>query len=332
MNVYLKCAFCALVLSLSNASASSSLEQRKHATLVNEVVSEPLSRREKAELIERTLAVFKENYIDTKAIARVTELIRLQHENGKYRAVSTLNDFAEVIGNDFKLFADDLHLSLSVKRADEPVTHILSEQRGKLTYNKAFETVSYLHGNTGYLKFNKFYSTDDARDVADAAFAFLKNSGGLIIDMRDTVGGSPYLAQYMLSYFVSPKTPLWSVRSRDQSISQQADALDSPKHNRFQANYPVWILTSQQTASASELFAGVMQAQGKAVLVGEQTAGAGFYVGARKITEQLVFRISLSKPVLAVTNTNWEKSGLTPDVVSESVDALDVAIALSLNQ
>ena len=332
MNIYLKCALCALVLLLSNASVSSSLEQREHTAPINEVVNDPLSRHDKAELIEQTLAVFEENYIDTKAITRVTELIRLQHENGKYRAISTLSEFADVVGNDLKFFADDLHLSLKVKRADEPVTHILSEQQGKLTYNRAFETVSYLHGNTGYLKFNKFYSADDARDVADAAFAFLKNSDGLIIDMRDTVGGSPYLAQHMLSYFVSPKTPLWSVRGRDQSVSQRATALASPEHTRFQSDYPVWILTSQQTASASELFAGVMQTQGKAVLVGEQTAGAGFYVGARKVTEKLIFRISLSKPILAVTNTNWEKSGLTPDVATERVDALDVAIALSLNQ
>lgn len=332
MNSYLKCALSALLLVLSDNSLSAVSESTDRAQPVVNGVSEPLSRSEKTTLIAQTLRVFEENYIDTGVIDRVTTLIQQQHERGKYRSVSTLHDFAEVIGNDFKLFADDLHLSLSVKRADEPVTHILSEQRGKLTYNRAFETVSYLHGNTGYLKFNKFYSADDARDVADAAFAFLQNSDGLIIDMRDTVGGSPYLAQHMLSYFIAPDTPLWSVVGRDQSVSQRAAALTSPEHTRFQSDYPVWILTSQQTASASELFAGVMQAQGKAVLVGEKTAGAGFYVGARKVTEKLIFRISLSKPILAVTNTNWEKSGLTPDVATERVDALDVAIALSLNQ
>ncbi|WP_156824174.1 S41 family peptidase [Salinimonas chungwhensis] len=209
------------------------------------------------------------------------------------------------------------------------MTHILKELPGRLTYNRAFETVSYLYGNIGYLKFNKFHSADDAIRVADNAFLFLQNSDGLIIDMRDTVGGSPYLAQHMLSYFIETDTALWSVITRETKKFHTVKALNTPAHHRFREHYPVWILTSRQTASASELFAGVLQARGKATLVGEQTAGAGFYVGVRKITDRLVFRISLSKPVLAVTGANWEKIGLTPDITAERVDALDVAHQLA---
>jgi C-terminal processing protease CtpA/Prc len=155
---------------------------------------------------------------------------------------------------------------------------------------------------------------------------FLRNSDALILDMRDTVGGSPELAQYILSYFIEPNIPLWRIEARDSELQSNFASLNTAKHRHFLDNFPVWVLTSNHTASASEIFIGVLQAQQKATVVGDITAGAGFYVGVRSITDELTFRISLAKPVIAVSNINWEKTGLQPDIRVISMDALDTAL------
>ncbi|GEA12187.1 S41 family peptidase [Alteromonas sp. KUL49] len=280
-------------------------------------------------LVAQTLDVFEQHYIDQTATQSVINAVNERLDNGRYNNINTLSEFAETVGRDIRNISGDLHLSLMVQDPEAPLTHILPTAPGRLTYNHAFEQVKYLYGNLGYLKFNKFHPDEDALNTADIAMQFLQHADGLIIDLRDTIGGSPYLVQHMLSYFFAPETPLWSIEYGDTLATDVITIDTQPAHKHFRQNTPLWILTSSTTASASELFAGVLQAQGKATLVGSKTAGAGYYVGVRPITDTLTFRISLAKPVLATSNFNWEQVGLNPDIPVDAVDALDAAFSLA---
>lgn len=285
-----------------------------------------LSEKDVTRLIHQTLAVFSENYIDASTVPYVVEVINARCKQGAYKEISTLKGFAEVVGRDIRNISGDVHLSLMVQNPNEPLTHIIPSKDGRLSYNHAFEEVRYVHGNIGYLKFNKFHPSGDALKTADTAFTFLRNSEGLIIDMRDTVGGSPYLVQHMLSYFIKGNAILWSIEKNDPTQNEVIKVETSPAHTRFLNDYPVWLLTSNSTASASELFAGVLQDYGKAKIIGSVTAGAGYYVGVRKITDELTFRISLAKPILPNSRKNWEKVGIKPDIEINYVDAFDIAL------
>lgn len=276
-------------------------------------------------LIDDTFSVMQQHYIEPEVVASTKQFVVSKFNQGHYVSISSLDDFAEVIGKDIRNITGDVHLSMFTINPDEKVTHILKHKTGKLTYNFAFEQVSYLDGNIGYLKFNKFDSDEKAKDTADAAFNFLKQSDGMIIDLRDTIGGSPDLVQYLLSYFLPNKTPLWEVLDRKGQQLYSVINNSNPKHEHFQQDYPIWILTSAQSASATEIFAGIMQANNKAQIVGETTAGAGYYVGVKPITPKLIFRISLSKPVISVNKQNWEKIGIKPDVNVSAMDALNYA-------
>ncbi|MCL1048595.1 S41 family peptidase [Shewanella abyssi] len=267
----------------------------------------------------------QQHYIEPEVVASTKQFVVSRFEQGQYASIYSLEDFAEIIGKEIRNITGDAHLSMFTIKPNKKVTHILKHKTGKLTYNFAFEQVSYLDGNIGYLKFNKFHSDEKAKETADAAFNFLKQSDGMIIDLRDTIGGSPDLVQYLLGYFLPNKTPLWEVL--DQKGQQLYSVINSnnPKHERFQQDYPIWILTSGQSASATEFFAGVMQANNRAEIVGETTAGAGYYVGVQPVTPELIFRISLSKPVISINKQNWEKTGIKPDINVSAVDALNYA-------
>jgi hypothetical protein len=284
-----------------------------------------LSKDMVRQLIDDTFFVMREHYVEQEIVAGTKQFVVSKFEQGQYASISSVEGFAKVIGGDIRNITGDSHLSLFTIKPTEEVTHILKHKLGKLSYNYAFEQLRYLDGNIGYLKFNKFHPDKRARDTVDAAFNFLKQSDGMIIDLRDTIGGSPDLARYLLSYFLPNKTPLWEVIGQN---NQRFDAVfinDQPKHQRFHRNYPVWILTSRNSASATELFAGTMQANNKAKVIGETTAGTGFYVGVESITPELIFRISLSKPVITANQQNWEKTGIKPDLNVPAIDALNYA-------
>ncbi|RUO44473.1 hypothetical protein CWE23_00020 [Idiomarina aquatica] len=278
------------------------------------------------QLLTETFDVMQREYIEQQVVADLKRLFLSRFELGIYDELESLDEFARVLGKDLRALTGDNHLSLYTVNPDEKITHVISHQQGKLTYNFGFEQVRYLRGNIGYLKFNKFSPDEQAREAVDAALNFLKHSDGLIIDLRDTVGGSPDLVQYMLSYFLPVKTPLWYVLDSSNEKTAEMAALAGVSHANFRGDLPVWLLTSSQTASAAEIFAGVLQANARAIVVGDTTASAGFYVGVRHITERLAFRISMFKPIITATKTNWERTGIVPDIQTPAIDALDLVV------
>ncbi|WP_110429785.1 S41 family peptidase [Glaciecola sp. KUL10] len=306
---------------------------------VNQLTSSSvLSYEDKSTLIQQTFEVMQAHYIAPSKVKSTYDIISEKHTRNAYKHVTSLAEFAEHIGRDIRDITQDLHLSIMLQQPDKPLTHILKPKPGKLKYNYAFEQAKYLSGNIAYLKFNKFDPAPEAKSTADSAMLFLQYADAMVIDLRDTVGGSPDLVEYLLSYFIEAETPLWSIQWRTEQMakensplfeSEQIETSSTPKHANFRQDFPVWILTSKTSASATELFAGVLKAQNKATVVGETTAGAGYYVGVRPITEHLTFRISLAKPIIAVSNKNWERIGITPDVETHRVDALDRALMLA---
>ena len=86
-------------------------------------------------------------------------------------------------------------------------------------------------------------------------------------------------------------------------------------------------LTSGQTFSGCEEFAYNLQALDRATIVGEQTSGGAHPSDVYRLTDVLEAHIPVARSVNAVTGTNWEGVGVTPDVPCPAAQALDRALA-----
>jgi hypothetical protein len=95
----------------------------------------------------------------------------------------------------------------------------------------------------------------------------------------------------------------------------------------------VYILTSSNTASGAEAFTYILKNYNKATVVGENTSGAAhwveyFYYSLLKIE----IKLPVARPINPVTKTDWEKTGIRPDIeISENM-ALDKAYILALEK
>lgn len=98
---------------------------------------------------------------------------------------------------------------------------------------------------------------------------------------------------------------------------------------RFKNDFPLFILTGPDTASAAELFAYALQSFGKAQTVGQGTRGIAHLVGARSINEHFIGRFSMSRNINPVTNSDWERVGVVPDVHAAPEDSLGVAVRMA---
>jgi retinol-binding protein 3 len=190
--------------------------------------------------------------------------------------------------------------------------------------NFGFAKVDILPGNVGYLRLNRFASTDQAAETAIGAMNFLGNSDALIVDLRSNPGGDASMIRLLTTYLFDEQKHLidWYVRDLDETI--QSWTLDYVPGTRL-SKVPVYVLTSDFTGSAAEEFTFDLQHLERATVVGDTTAGAGHTVNTVLIHFD-GFRVGMRVPygnaVDPKTGKGWEGQGVIPDVVVPAEKAL----------
>jgi hypothetical protein len=196
-----------------------------------------------------------------------------------------------------------------------------------------FHRVEILPGNIGYLDITTFADfsfsspNEPARAAADAAVALVSTADALIIDLRDNGGGSPNMVGYLVSAFTAPGADIYNTfKHRDRVESERPKQL----YPHPLLGIPLYILISGRTASAAESTAYTLQAARRAVVVGEPSEGAANPGGEFPAGDGFFVFVSTSTSVNPLTGTNWESTGVRPDVPTNSQQALERAEALAL--
>ena len=113
------------------------------------------------------------------------------------------------------------------------------------------------------------------RMTGEDMYRFLKlieaqNPKGLVLDLRGNPGGPPLAAREISAFFLKGGDEFAYFQKRN---APKAD-LDVPAIDpQYQFTGPIVILVDADTGSAAELFAGIMQFRGRAVVLGVNTAG-----------------------------------------------------------
>ncbi len=230
------------------------------------------------------------------------------------------------VGHWLRSVGKDSHLGLELTVQYGEVTYIRHETDEKCYNNFAFEKLEILPGNIGYLKLNKFVQADAAFDVAAQALQILSRTDALIIDLRESAGGSPELVRYLLSHFLPADTLLWQLESRS---AEQTEEVRAQVVLQKQLQMPLYVLQSANQVSAAEFFSYALQQQGRATVIGETSAGLAHYTGAMAVTDWLFVRIPLARPLFPKNADNFEQPGVEPDVKVPAAQALQQALKLT---
>ena len=154
----------------------------------------------------------------------------------------------------------------------------------------------------------------DRLSLADeflAAFDALKEAGceKLIIDMRDNPGGYFEAAKELGSYFVKGEQTMFYTRNRD------GEPIPTLSGDRYigDAFSEYVVLINENTASAAELFAYILQSGVGAALIGETSYGKA--VGQDVYTIQNGDRFTITTfEILRADLSSYNGKGLTPDI------------------
>jgi C-terminal processing protease CtpA/Prc len=164
-----------------------------------------------------------------------------------------------------------------------------------------------------------------------AAMALVAHADAIIFDLRQNGGGQPAMVTLIASYLFDKPTHLIDIYNcKENSTTQNWTLwyLPGPKLTK----QPVFVLTSKRTLSGAEEFAFDLKNQKRATIVGETTGGGAHPVSGHTVADYFMVGVPFAKSLDPVTKTNWEGTGVQPDVKVPSADALETAEKLSIEK
>lgn len=293
---------------------------------------------ERNEIIAGALDSLERFYFSHDVARRIGATIRAKQKNGGYGGVDSANALARVLSEDLRSAAKDLHVR--VLYSAEPIPPKpparARPSADELARMKAFHgrrnfglvELSRFPGNIGYMDMRVFADTVVASDALANAMTFLSNTDALIIDLRNNRGGQPEMQALLASYFFAERTLLSTFTSDDPFRVQQnwTAQVRGPKY----LDKPVYILTSDRvTFSAAEGFSYLMQAFGRATIVGEKTGGGSNPADGYIINRNFAIMIPYATPIVAATGSNWA-AGVVPDIAVSADAAIRTARVAAL--
>jgi C-terminal processing protease CtpA/Prc len=166
--------------------------------------------------------------------------------------------------------------------------------------------------------------------VKTGAMGFVAHTDAVIFDLRQNHGGQPAMVTMIASYLFDQPTHLIGIYNRKEDSTVQNWTLSYLPGPRL-TKQPVFVLTSEQTFSDAEEFAFDLKNQKRATIVGETTGGA-HPVSGHPVGDHFMVGVPFAKSLDPVTRTNWEGTGVEPDVKVPAADALETAQKLAVEK
>jgi hypothetical protein len=281
--------------------------------------------------IARQLAA---HYIVADTAARVNAVLRKKLARGDYDAHTDAVDFAESLGRDLRRLTRDKHVDLRFgpmppePRFDGPAPPWLA------TAGYGFGPAERLEGNVAHLVIDGFPPLfDEERQAIAEHLSAIADADAVIIDLRHNSGGFPPTVALMASYFFDEQpVHLNSIYRRDTNSTKDNWSERVLPGQRFGSKKPVFVLTGSQTFSGGEGFAYALQAEGRALVVGEGTGGGAHPTRPYPVAGGFVLMVPWGESINPITETNWEGIGVVPDVDARADEALETAHRLALDK
>lgn len=289
-----------------------------------------------AEVIADVRKIYNERYVLPEMRPKIDAKLKAGLDSGRYRTGDPAL-LAERVNADLREVANDGHLNIrynpagvtaNMRAGATPGDRAALERRDR-DRNYGFAEMKVLPGNIRYLAIPSFgWGGPDAAAAIDSAMAFLAQGDAVIIDLRKNGGGQGPAVTQAISQFVAPETPLISFRRGDE----QSPLITSRPGLSKMVGKPLYVLTSGETASAGEEFAGHVAGYRLGEIVGDATAGAAFMNSIHGLDSGFEVSVSEARPVLASTGGDWERVGIAPTIKVDPMIALEVAQAHALRK
>jgi carboxyl-terminal processing protease len=168
----------------------------------------------------------------------------------------------------------------------------------------------------GYLRISQFQMNTGRKLREEVSALKEKNGGtlkGLVLDLRNNPGGVLTAAVSVSDAFISEGLIVYTEgrgpESEQKFSATSGDILDG---------VPIVVLVNAGSASASEIVAGALQDNGRAIIMGEKTFGKGSVQTILPIREDAALKLTTAR-YFTPKGRSIQAEGIQPDVPLERV-------------
>ena len=295
----------------------------------------------RTQVIDGILKRLNDSYVFPQVAKKMEQSIRERVEKKEYDQITSAQEFARTLTNDLQAVSKDKHLRVRYSnqaipergQRREPTAEEREQRRRDLTWmNHGFGKVERLRGNIGYLEFFNFADEELGADTVAAAMNFINGTDSLIIDMRNNGGGNPAMVALVCSYlFGAEPVHLNDLYWREGNRTEEFWTRKEVPGKRY-LNKDVYVLTSKRTFSGAEEFTYNLKNLKRATIIGETTGGGAHPGGGFRINEHFGMFVPTGRAINPITKTNWEGTGVSPDITVPADQALHVARLMVLKK
>ncbi|CAH0171473.1 hypothetical protein SRABI118_01006 [Massilia sp. Bi118] len=305
----------------------------------------------RTQTIDALAAKLNQHYMSPEKAREIEALLRERQKRGAYDAIGDAEKFAEQLEADITGVSHDLHMGVGFSssplppdpsgepdlrgRTPPPDAPLFMRVFGAIVLSRenfGIAKVEHLSPGVGFLQLTGFAPPVMSADRVASAMNKLADTDALIIDLRGNRGGHPGGVNLMLSYFVDQRTHVNDIWSRNTGSTTELWTEDRLEGKRYGGKKPVFILVDRDTMSAGENFAYTMQALKRATIIGTRTWGGAHPGRPYRLGDHFYALVPDARIINPITHTDWEGTGVLPDVEAAPADALKVAQELLQRQ
>ena len=181
-------------------------------------------------------------------------------------------------------------VKLGIKRNSAKKMLTFDVTRGDIPVN-SIDASYMITPETGYIKVNKFGRTTRDEFLTDLVKLKGKGATRYIVDLRGNGGGFLEMAIYMANEFLPANSPIVFTRGRKPMEDSQVFSDGSGSFQDAQ----LIVLLDEYSASASEIFAGAMQDNDRALIVGRRSFGTGLVQRQTTLPDSSAIRLTVQR-------------------------------------
>jgi hypothetical protein len=315
--------FCVIVIILSSVFC-----------LGAEISDREIDREAKGSLVDKAVSTLLKNYIEEKMATELADHLSTKLKHGDYDSYSTAISLSQVLEEDMFEVSKDRHLGLvfdpgwakQIRDLQDENSEAAREARRQeyenaLQSHFGFKKLEILNGNIGYLDLRDFPNPEYGSETAIAAMNFLADTPAVIIDLRHNGGGWGEMVLLISSYFFEGTKEWNGTRSRSTGCVERAWTLPYIPGKRM-TDTDLYLVTSSRTFSAAEDFCYGMKTLKRATIIGETTKGGAHPIEYFIIENDFILIVPNAASVNPITNSNWEGTGIEPDIAVPQEEAL----------
>ena len=301
----------------------------------------PVDAATKSAVIDTLLRDLNNAYVFAEVAKKMESDIRSRAARNEYDGVTTARKFAEKLTEDLQSVSKDKHLRVRFSPDKIPArterSEPTAEERSRAhSFNKSvnfgFEKIERLDGNIGYIDLRSFNDPEAGADTVAAAMTLVSNTDALIFDLRRNGGGDPAMVALISSYLFGDKPVhlndlYWRAEDKTEEFWTKA-AVAGKKFG----DKDVYVLTAKRTFSGAEEFSYNLKNLKRATIIGETTGGGAHPGSMVRLSDHFGAFIPTGRAISPITKTNWEGTGVEPDIKVPADQALKTAYIMALEK